>query len=208
MVSKNELLKKTCEYITIVAEVSQQETTDSKIAEKVLSGELTDDQIEFAIEILSGDGSRMEYVKSLITKPSEKEYTYSYNNPTEYFPSYTPMDDRTLYNGDPHYVYIHSEVQGRYGETYWFSNNCSKSLGALPTIKAFKEYDFEVGKFYKITCVDEITWGNGKKKYIMDIQEASEEDFIYYGLRYDAYDNGYFDKCYMEDIIRQHQKMQ
>ena len=54
MVSKNELLKKTCEYITIVAEVSQQETTDSKIAEKVLSGELTDDQIEFVIEILSG----------------------------------------------------------------------------------------------------------------------------------------------------------
>lgn len=201
----SELLTKTCKYILIIAEVSQHETTDSRIAQKVLSGELTDEQLDFATEILSA-GAYMDHVKSLIVKPSEKEYTYSYNPPTEYFPSETPMDDRTLYDGEPHYIYIHSEVQGRYGETYWFSNNCSSSLGALPTIKSFKEYDFEVGKCYKVKCVDEITWGNNKKKYVMDIQEVSEEEFLNKGFMNDAWDMGHYDKCYLEGIIRDYQQ--
>ena len=202
----NELLIKTCEYIQIESEMSDVETLESRIAKRVLDGEITEEQATFVEEVFKG-GSKMEYVQKLITPVSDKEFTFQYNRPTEYFPSQTPMDSVAIKDGNPHWIYIHSECQGRYGETYWISDNCSSSLNSLPTLKVFKEFDFEVGHFYKITCTDEIHWGNGRRKYLFEIKECTEEEYMRKGFISDADDRGWFDKCYMEDIIRTRMKM-
>lgn len=197
IMSDIKLLTKTCEYINISKSISGVNTLSSRIAERVLSKNMTDEQLEFVLEVFS-EQYTMDYVKGLITPVSKKDFVYEYNNPTEYFPTETPLDDFGLYDGEPHFIYIHSSVQGRYGETYWISDNCSSSLKALPTIKSFKEFDFQIGKFYKVKCVDEIHWGNNKKKYVFEISEISEDEFMENGFICDAYDNGWADYHYVQ----------
>ena len=199
-----DLLTKTCEYLNIVSKVSRIENMESRLAHEVLNGDLTDDQLALAEKIIGE--SRMKYVGELIAPVSEKKFSYYYNNPTQYFPTETPMDSTVIYNGEPHWIYIHSPADGRYGETYWISVNCEPHLYSLPVIKAFKEYEFEVGKFYKLTCVDTIHWGGNKKKYVFEIEECSEDEYMEKGFISDAYDNGFYDKCYMEQIVAEYNK--
>ena len=197
----NELLIKTCKYIQIRNNVSDIENTESRIAEKVLAGELTDDQLAFASDVL-GDGI-MAYVEKLTTPVSDKKFTFEYTAPSYNYPNPTPLDAH-LYDYEYHWIYIHSEAKMRWGDSYWISNNCSSTLYGLPVIKAFKEFDFEVGHFYRVILTDCIEWGGNKKKYIFKIEECSEEEFMTKGFYSDAYDNGYWDKCYMEQMVNEY----
>ena len=193
------LLHKTCEYLEMMSYVSGVENLETRLAKKVLEGNLTDDQTALIEEVFQG---RMGSVEKLITPVADKEFTYSYNNPTEYFPQYTPMDNVVIKDGNNHWIYIHSEAQGRYGETYWISVDCSTSLNSLPVIKAFKDYDFQVGHFYRLRMTDEITWGGNKRKYIYEIEECSEEEYMRKGFQSQAFDDGCYDKYYMQEICR------
>lgn len=122
-------------------------------------------------------------VRKLTRNINERNWTYMFNRKTEYNPYETAMDGTKLYDHREHYVYIKSKcTQHRYGETYWISIDCDNELYSLPIIKDFKNYDFEIGTFYKIQCTDEIKFGN-KKKYVMDIQESSEEEFMEKGFK-------------------------
>ena len=200
-----DLLRKTCEYINIVHKVSGVENLESRIAKKVIDENITDEQLLFVKEVF-GDGGRMEYVKELITPVSEKEFSKEWTTPTYYHPNSAPLDEVQLYDGNPNWIYIHSEVQGRWGETYWISTNCGSTLKSLPVIKAFKDFDFKVGHFYKVTCTDTIYWGDNKKKYVFDIEEVSEEEYMKGGFLSDAWDNGFYDKCYIQQIVDQYKR--
>lgn len=126
----------------------------------------------------------INHYRDLTTPVNLRKWTLSYNRATEYCPFETACDDTRLYDGKEHYVYIKAECkQHRWGDTYWISTDCSNELKSLPVIKAFKEHDFQVGKFYKITCTDTIHFGNNKKKYIMEIEETDEQTFMTKGLK-------------------------
>ena len=80
-------------------------------------------------------------------------------------------------------MYIQSECTNhRWGDSYWISIDCDNTLYSLPVIKDLKNYDFQIGKFYKIKCEDEIRFGGNKKKYVMSIEESTEEEFMEKGL--------------------------
>ena len=202
----NKLLTKTCEYIKIMHDYAGYDNLESRIAKKVLDGNMTDEQLSFVMDVFN-DGGRMDSVQKLITPVSEKKFSTEWTTPTHYYPNPAPLDAH-LSDGNPHWIYIHSPVQGRWGETYWISIDCNSSLRALPVIKSFKEYDFEVGHFYKVTCVDIIYWGaNGdKKKYVYEIEECTEDEYMSNGFINDAIESGMYDKCYMEEVLRQYQK--
>lgn len=128
----------------------------------------------------------IENIISMSTPVNEREWIRGYTSPTHYYPDSSPLDCTSLYDGYVHYIYVESEVEGRWGDTYWISDNGMDTLEALPTIKAFKDFNFEVGKFYKVQCTDTIYWGNNKKKYVFDvIEEITEEEFL--GNGYLAY---------------------
>ena len=121
--------------------------------------------------------------RDLTTPVHLRRWTYMNRNPTEYCPVVSSTDATQLYDGKEHYVYIVKECTNhRWGESYWISVDCDNTCYSLPVIKAFKEYDFEIGKFYKIICTDTIHFGGNKKKYIMSIEESNEEEFLTKGL--------------------------
>lgn len=121
--------------------------------------------------------------RDLTTPVNLRRWTYWKRNPTEYCGFTSSMDATELYDEREHYVYIQSECNiHRWGKSYWISVDCDNGLRSLPVIKAFKEYEFEIGKFYKITCTDTIHFGGNKKKYIMSIEESNEEEFLTKGL--------------------------
>ena len=204
----NNLLLKTCEYINLMHNVSQIDNIESRLAKRVLDGNLTDEQIDLVRDVFE-EGGRMKSIRKLTTPVSDKEWTTSWTTPTYHYPNSAPLDV-VISDGDPHWIYIHSPVQGRWGETYWVSVDCSSSLGSLPVIKAFNEFDFEVGHFYKVTCTDIIHWGaNGeKKKYVYDIIECSEEEFMGKGFLSNAYDDGRYDRCIAGEIAEQYNASQ
>lgn len=203
-----DLLLKTCEYINLMHRVSQIDNMESGLAKRVIDGDLTDEQLSLVKDVFEEYG-RMKSIKKLTTPVSDKKYTTSWTTPTYYYPDPAPLDVQ-IADGEPHWVYIHSQVQGRWGETYWVSVDCSSSLGSLPVIKAFNEFDFEIGHFYKITCTDIIHWGaNGeKKKYVYDIVECSEEEFMDKGFQSNAYQDGYYDRYIAGEIAEQYNASQ
>lgn len=175
-------LIKTCEYILLAREW-EHKALNVSIAERVLQEDLSEELIQFIRETFEeSTGNHIGIVRQLTTPISERHWYYSYNNKTSYCPVETPCD-AYLYDMQPHYVYIHSEVEGRWGDTYWISDNCHSTLYSLPVIKDFKNFDFEIGHFYKITCVDEIYFARGKKKYCMEIEEITEETFMSEGFK-------------------------
>ena len=203
-----DLLVKTCEYINEMHKWSQIDNLESRLAKRVLDGNLTDEQLSLVKEVFE-EGGRMESIRKLITPVSDKKFTTSWTTPTHYYPDPTPLDV-TLSDGEPHWVYIHSPVQGRWGETYWVSVDCSPSLGSLPVIKAFNEFDFEVGHFYKITCTDIIHWGRDheKKKYVYDIVECSEEEYMEQGFLFQAWSDGQYDRYIAQEVAEQYNASQ
>ncbi len=121
--------------------------------------------------------------RNLTTPVTLRKWTYMNRNPTEYCHIVSSCDATQLYDEQEHYVYIAEECTNhRWGDSYWISVDCDNTLYSLPVIKDFKKYDFQIGKFYKIQCTDIIHFGRNKKKYIMDIQESSEEEFLTKGL--------------------------
>ena len=204
-----DLLLKTCEYIKLMTEVSQIENTESRLAKRVLDGNLTDEQLSLVREVFEEIG-RMKSIGKLTTPVSDKKWTTSWTTPTYHYPNPAPLDVVKISDGEPHWIYIHSPVQGRRGETYQVSVDCSSSLGSLPVIKAFNEFDFEVGHFYKVTCTDIIHWGaNGeKKKYVYDIVECSEDEFMEKGFLSNAYDDGRYDRYIAGEIAEQYNASQ
>ena len=121
--------------------------------------------------------------RDLTTPVALRRWTYMNRNPTEYCPVVSSTDATQLYDGKEHYVYIVKECTNhRWGDSYWISVDCDNTCYSLPVIKAFKEYEFKIGKFYKITCTDTIHFGGNKKKYIMSIEESNEEEFLNKGL--------------------------
>ena len=181
-------LKKVCEYLVLTLNrLTAKHNLElvPLMAEKVLKGvsEVEEQMVRELIE-------ESQYIYAVnavreLTRPiSERtgDWGYLYNNPSTYYPVETPCDATELYNGREHYIYVHSENEARWGQSYWISVNCGNTLESLPIIKAFKDFEFEIGKFYKVICTDTVTWGNGKKKYLMDISEVSEEDFMNKGF--------------------------
>lgn len=121
--------------------------------------------------------------RDITTPVALRHWYYAQRNPTEYCHFVSSMDATKLYDEREHYVYIESECTNhRWGESYWISVDCENTLYSLPVIKDFKNYDFEVGKFYKIQCTNTIYYGGNKKKYCMDIEPCSEEEFMEKGL--------------------------
>lgn len=179
-------LYKACEYLTLWLDDTDAHNELNLIplmARKVLDGECADEQ--FVRDLLEESNYRdnVHTVRKLTRPVAERRWGKNYNRPTEYYPQNDrPVDATQLYDHREHYVYIHSTNVATWGESYWISVDCANSLDSLPVIKAFKEFDFEVGKFYKIQCVDEIQWGNGKRKYIMEIEESNEEEFLEKGF--------------------------
>lgn len=179
-------VQKVCEYIVLNRNYNNPRTIEN-IAERVLGhlGGVTEQELQFSYEILchSKDGqSAIKTVRKLTTPLSHRKWSTNWNRPTEYYPTETPMDATQLYDGRVHYIYIHSENQARWGSSYWISDNCSNSLNSLPVIKAFKDFDFKIGKFYKVECTNIIRWGKNKCKYEMSIEECSEETFMEQGF--------------------------
>ena len=153
-------------------------------AQRIIHNELTETELNIIRQGLEESNGKfyINIVRQLQTPVQHKHWYFSYNNPTSYHPTHTPMDCTKLYNGKTHYVYIHSATTGRYGETYWISNNGRETLEALPVIKDFQEYDFQIGKFYRITCTDTIHFGKNKKKYVMQIEESDEAEYMEKGF--------------------------
>lgn len=179
-------IQKVCEYIVLNRNYNNPRTIEN-IAERVLGhlGGVTEQELQFSYEILchSEDGqSAIKTVRKLTTPLKKRKWNTIWNRATEYYPTETPMDATQLYNGKVHYIYIQSKNQARWGESYWISDNCSNDLESLPVIKAFKEFNFEIGKCYKVECTNVIRWGNNKCKYEMSIEECSEEDFMEQGF--------------------------
>jgi len=182
-------LHKVCEYIDLCYDHYNGHMELKLLpvmAQRILKG-TTPEEEQMVRELLE----ETEYISTIntvrkLTRPiSERtgKWSLAYNRPTEYYPSETrPMDATELYDHRTHYIYIESTNQATWGESYWISVDCQNTLYSLPVIKAFKEYDFEVGKFYKITCTDELRWGNNKRKYIMEIEESDKSEFMEKGF--------------------------
>lgn len=154
------------------------------MAKRVADNEASETDKQFVRELFE-ESNYLDNVlnfRELQTPIELRNWTYMFNNPSEYYPTETPMDTSDLYDHKEHYVYVQSTNVARWGESYWVSVDCENSLYSLPVIKAFKEFDFEVDKFYKIQCTETIRWGNNKRKYVMDIVECSEEDYFEKGL--------------------------
>ena len=164
--------------------VRDSEPVTRVMAEKVLSGNLNENELEFVASVFEESDADffIRVVRQLQTPVSDKHWYFSYRNANDFCPVETPMDATQLYDGKPHYVYIHSKNDARWGESYWISDNGFNSLESLPVIKAFKEYPFEVGHFYRIECTNTIYYGNNKKKYEMDISEVDEDEFMIGGF--------------------------
>lgn len=181
-------LQKVCEYYVLEYTYCNHTPGDNPLvvamAQRVLEGNLSKNEEQLIRELLEETNSitTVENVRNLTTPVHLRNWSRSYNRATEYCPAETPMDSTELYDGREHYVYIQGETEGRWGDTYWISVDCDNSLGALPVIKDFKNYDFQVGGFYKITCTDTIYFGRNKKKYVMDIRESTEEEFMEKGF--------------------------
>lgn len=152
---------------------------------RILNGDASDSDKQFVRELLEESNflDKVLGFRQLTTPVALRNWGKMWNNPSEYYPTETPCDASHLYDHRPHYVYIHSTNVARWGESYWISVDCENILHSLPVIKAFKDYDFEVGKFYKITCTDTLRWGNNKRKYLMEIEESTEEEFLELGLK-------------------------
>lgn len=154
------------------------------MAQRVIDG-ASEDEKKLIREILEESDviNSINNYRHLTTPVSLRRWAFMKRNPTEYCPFISSVDATHLYNRETHYVYIHSECNiHRWGDSYWVSVDCDNTLYSLPVIKAFKEYEFEIGKFYKITCTDTIHFGGNKKKYIMEIEECDEETFMKEGL--------------------------
>lgn len=182
-------LEMTCKYITMTNHrANKEQTAMQRIAQTY--DEWKDNQmtVEFVLDIFENSKEKaiVSHVDELLTPVSDKKWTFSWNPANTFVSVDTPRESSAIYDGWVHYIYIHSEVEGRYGDTYWYSNNCSNHLNALPCIKAFKEFNFEVGHFYKIKLVDTITWGNNRKKYVFDIKEVDEEKYMKRGFLMNA----------------------
>lgn len=155
------------------------------MADKVNSNEASETEKAFIREYFEESETlkSINHFRNVTTPVNLRNWTLNFNPATEYHPTETAMDGTQIYDGREHYVYIYKNCrQHRWGDTYWISIDCDNSLYSLPVIKDFKNYEFEIGKFYKIKCVDEIHFGGNKKKYVMDIQESTEEEFMTKGL--------------------------
>lgn len=174
-----------CKYYELQWDYNMCEDAPSLImAKRVIDG-ATETEQDLIREILEESETlkTINHYRNLTTPVSLRRWTANFNPGNNYYASETAMDGTHLYNGREHYVYVQSECkQHRWGETYWVSIDCDNSLYSLPVIKDFKNYDFEVGKFYKITCTDTIYYGANKKKYVMSIEESNEEEFMSKGL--------------------------
>ena len=78
---------------------------------------------------------------------------------------------------NPYYVYVHDCVQGTYGRQFEVAVNGGSTLYLLPTIKQFTD-ELEVGKCFIVTLRKEVSFGNNRKKYVYDIEEISEEQYL------------------------------
>ena len=178
---------KVCEYIMLEKDYNMGERTAETIAERVLGhlNGVSNTELQFAYEILEhSEHGRyaIKVVRELTTPINLRKWGYSWNRATEYTPFETAHDSTQLYDNREHYIYIHSKcTQHRWGETYWISTDCNNTLESLPVIKDFKNFDFKIGRFYKVICEDTIYFGK-KKKYKMKIEETTEKEFMEQGF--------------------------
>lgn len=172
-----------CNYYLKANNHLDYDTIQIVMANKVINGTSnTEEQLIRELFEESTTLKSINHFRDLTCPVTLRNWTASYNPSTTYHPTETPMDATELYDGRIHYIYIHSKNQARYGESYWISVDCSNSLGSLPVIKDFKNYKFQIGKFYKIQCTDTIYFGGNKKKYCMEIEESTEEEFMTKGF--------------------------
>lgn len=180
-------IKKFCDYYWKNTYYSHSDLTHRPtyiMAKRVAEG-VSETEEQFVREIFEESETlkSINHFRDLTTPVQLRRWTYMKRNPTEYCPTVSSCDATQLYDKKEHYVYIQSECNiHRWGESYWISVDCDNTLYSLPVIKDFKNYDFQVGKFYKITCTDTIHFGGNKKKYVMDIQESTEEEFMNKGF--------------------------
>ena len=176
-------LEEYCKYYTLRNYEDETRLT-YVMANKINNEEVSETEKAFIREYFEESDvlNSINHFRELLTPVHLRNWTYALRNPTEYHPAVSSMDATELYDFRDHYVYIESEcTKHRWGKSYWISVDCQNTLYSLPVIKDFKEYNFEIGKFYKIKCEDEIHWGN-KKKYVMSIEECSESEFMEKGL--------------------------
>ena len=177
-------LEEFCKYYTF-RNYEKEDRTTYVMAEKVATEKASDNEKAFIREIFEESETlkSINHFRDLTTPVHLRRWTYMQRNPTEYCPFVSSQDATQLYDFREHYVYIQSECTNhRWGDSYWISVDCDNTLYSLPVIKDFKNYDFQIGKFYKIKCEDEIRFGGNKKKYVMSIEESTEEEFMEKGL--------------------------
>lgn len=179
-------LEKICKYIVMSSYNGhyKKQKVEVKIAEEYCEWKDNPVIVEYVENLFrESDISIIIDNMELMTTPvSERKWERVHTSPTNYDPNTYPLDCTSLYDEFEHYIYVESEVRGKWGDTYWISDNGLNYLESLPTIKAFQNFDFEVGKFYKVQCTDVIYWGNNKKKYVFDIEESNEEEFLNKGI--------------------------
>ena len=156
------------------------------MAERVMNNDVSESDKQFVKELFEESNYLEDIIhfKKMNLPVASRKWGHMYNPPSSYFPTETPTDATMLYDSQVHYIYVQSTNIARYGESYWISVDSDNTLYSLPIIKAFKEFDFEVGGFYRIECTNTIRWGDGdKRKYVMDIVEIDEETFIKEGVK-------------------------
>lgn len=79
------------------------------------------------------------------------------------------------------YVYVVEETEGKYGKQFWVATNCENGLSLTKTQKQLNE-SLEVGHFYKIQLDDVVYFGNNRKKFVYDIKEITETEWIQKGM--------------------------
>lgn len=177
-------LKEFCDYYWKSTDCEFEDRMTMVMAKRVIDG-VNRVEEQFIREMFEESESlkSINNYRDLTTPVGLRNWHYAKRNPTEYCHIVSSMDATELYDEREHYVYIESECGiHRWGESYWISVDCENTLYSLPVIKDFKNYDFEVGKFYKIQCTKTIYYGGNKKKYCMSIEPCTEKEFMEKGL--------------------------
>ena len=124
---------------------------------------------------LIDDALDFDYYESLTKPLSVRDWVVSYDNRGAVQKRDIIYLRGQLHN--PYYVYVHNCVQGTYGRQFEVAVNGDSVLYLLPTIKQFTD-ELEVGKCFIVTLRDKVSFGRNKTKYIYDIEEISEEQYL------------------------------
>ena len=131
-----------------------------------------------------GEKSFYKKLEEMILPVKERKFYEDWD--VDRYGRHWPVWPQLSWHPNTYYVYVHHSTQTEYGTTYWISENCNRALSRVPIRKTLTP-KLKVGKFYKITLVKRVFWGeriNGRQpcKYFYDIKEVDENTFIQKGI--------------------------